>query len=884
MSGTEAFLTRIWRSICAAVLVGCLFALPGAATGVAATSLSYAPTGDAYVSEASPSTNFGAATELSMQSSPALSGYLLFDPEGLPAGTVTSAILRMKSNTTSAHGFDIRAVADTTWSEQGITYANAPAPAGTILASTGAFTAGQWITVDVTAAVQGNGPVSFALTRVRTTPVSVSSKEAGAAFAPQLVVTTSGSLAPVNSSLPTIAGSAQQGRTLQAGSGAWSGTDPIAYQYDWQRCDVQATTCEETGVSGDTYPVGTEDVGSVLRVAVRAANDAGSATATSITTLPVLAADALPVIAAAGDIACDPADPNFNLGVGTNDACQQAATAQLMVGQPVSAVLPLGDEQYDCGGPLAWQQSYAPSWGQLKTISRPVPGNHEYMTSGATDCSAANAGAGGYFGYFGPIAGEPGKGWYSYDLGAWHLVALNSNCADVGGCGAGSPQEQWLRQDLAASTARCTLAYWHHPLFSSGQHRPGDGEVRPLFQALYDYGAEVLLTGHDHNYERFAPQAPSGALDLAHGIRQFVVGTGGKSHYTQTSPLPNSEVRDDTSFGVLELTLRPASYDWRFLSANTGFQDSQSQSCDNPPSDLSRPSAPSPVTAAAASAGQVDLNWGAASDNVGVVRYEIYRDSARLATTTSAVTSYTDTTASPSTTYHYEVRALDAAGNLSLAGDAGSLTTPPQTVVEFDPAADARVEEANPNSNFGSSDLRADGGTDPAVQSFLRFDLSSLSGPVQSVKLRLYAYSGTVDGPAAYAAADAWGESRVTWATRPAFTSGPEDDKGAIAANSWVEWDVTPLITGPGIYDLGLATTSTDGVDMYSREATADRPQLIVTYGPPPLAPQRISLRSMNLIASRQEISAKPTRKETCHRSTHPWKPNTACRTSSTQW
>src|SRR5205085_9370357 len=328
-------------------------------------------------------------------------------------------------------------------------------------------------------------------------------------------------------------------------------------------------------------------------------------------------------------------------------------------------------------------------------------------------------------------AGEPGKGYYSYDLGAWHLVALNSNCADVGGCGAGSPQEQWLRQDLADSTARCTLAYWHHPLFSSGQHRPGDSEVRPLFQALYDYGAELVLTGHDHNYERFAPQDPSGALDLARGIRQFIVGTGGRSLYTQATPLPNSEVRESHSFGVLELTLRPASYDWRFVSTNSGFHDSQSQSCDNPPHDTSRPSAPGVLTGTAASATQVDLDWAPAADNVGVVRYEIYRDSSRLATTTSAVTSYTDTSASPSTIYHYEVRARDAAGNLSLAGDQATVTTPSQGAVGFDPVADARVEEPNPTVNYGASTLRADGGTDPGVQSYLRFDLTGISGTVQ---------------------------------------------------------------------------------------------------------------------------------------------------------
>ena len=214
----------------------------------------------------------------------------------------------------------------------------------------------------------------------------------------------------------------------------------------------------------------------------------------------------------------------------------------------------------------------------MKAITRPAPGNHEYQTGGGTNCDTSGNAA-GYYGYFGPAAGDPAKGYYSYDLGDWHLVALNSECGKAQGCGAGSPQEQWLRADLAAHEHACTLAYWHRPLFSSGEHR-GFADVRPLWQALYDAGADVVLSGHDHDYERFAPQTAAGAADAARGIRLFVVGTGGRHLRAFGATAANSQVRDSTSFGVLRLTLRPTSYDWQFVpAAGSAFTDSGSTAC-----------------------------------------------------------------------------------------------------------------------------------------------------------------------------------------------------------------------------------------------------------------------------------------------------------------
>jgi len=275
-----------------------------------------------------------------------------------------------------------------------------------------------------------------------------------------------------------------------------------------------------------------------------------------------------PVIAAAGDIACDPFDGSFNHGRGTAGMCRQLATSNLLLKGRYAAVLTLGDNQYEDGAYGKYLLSYAPSWGRVKAITKPAPGNHEYGTSKAA----------GYARYFGKAAGPAGRGYYSFDVGSWHLVSLNSNCSEIGGCQEGSPEERWLRRDLARHGSTCTLAYWHHPRFSSGPHG-NDEEVSGLWHALYDYGADVVLVGHDHDYERFAPLNVAGALDRAQGIREFVVGTGGRSHYGTGSPKPGSQVRDSTTFGVIALTLRPTGYDWRFVPAVGSFTDRGSASC-----------------------------------------------------------------------------------------------------------------------------------------------------------------------------------------------------------------------------------------------------------------------------------------------------------------
>jgi hypothetical protein len=265
----------------------------------------------------------------------------------------------------------------------------------------------------------------------------------------------------------------------------------------------------------------------------------------------------------------------FNGGLGTAASCRQKYTSDLVMSTPPAGVLALGDNQYEDGTLSKYQGSYNLSWGRFKNITYPAVGNHEYGTAGAL----------GYFDYFngtgnvnGP-AGPRGKGYYSFDIGTWHLISLNSNCTPAGGCSATSPQGQWLRADLAAHPTTCTLAFWHHPRFSSGQH--GDtGVLAPLWQALYDANADVVLSGHDHLYERFGPQTAAGAADPPRGIREFVVGTGGRSHYAFGTPQPNSEVRNSDAYGVLKLTLHPDSYDWVFTpESGKTFTDFGSTKC-----------------------------------------------------------------------------------------------------------------------------------------------------------------------------------------------------------------------------------------------------------------------------------------------------------------
>ena len=292
------------------------------------------------------------------------------------------------------------------------------------------------------------------------------------------------------------------------------------------------------------------------RIAVSSRESGAHGPRLVLKTTPVATA---PMVAA-GDIAgCD------SLG---SDAPATAALVDTMPG----TVAALGDLAYENATEDEFKTCYTPSWGRFRARTRPAAGNHEYSMSPTP-----------YYQYFGAAAGDPTKGYYSYDAGSWHVVVLNSNCdlagIGVGGCDDNSPQVRWLKADLAAHPSFCTLAYWHHPRFSSG-HIGSDTMTDAFWDALYAAHADLVLVGHDHDYERFAPQTPNGIADAKLGLREFVVGTGGRSHFVMGAPIANSQVRNDNTFGVLRLTLHAARYDWQFVPvAGATFTDSGSSLC-----------------------------------------------------------------------------------------------------------------------------------------------------------------------------------------------------------------------------------------------------------------------------------------------------------------
>ena len=369
---------------------------------------------------------------------------------------------------------------------------------------------------------------------------------------------------PVNWTPPQISGTAREDQTLSAAPGTWMGASPMAFAYQWQRCDAGGGSCQNVaGATNPAYLVSTADADSRLRVSVNASNAVESASEVSAVT-GVVPRD--PVVVAVGDIACAAGD--------TSNDCRQQATATLAADQHPDDVLVLGDNQYNSGLYSEYEGAgaYHATWGMFNPFVHPVPGNHEYTASSS---------AAGYFQYFGALAGPP-PGYYSFNVGSWHIVALNSDCSDSG-CrdqlsgDTSSAQTSWLQSDLAANRSACVLAFWHHPRFSSGFVGDSTG-VGPLWTALYSAHADVVLNGHDHLYERYGQQDPSGN-PTRNGIREFVVGTGGENLMPLTNPEPTLEASDTRDFGLLVLTLHTSSYDWAFKRTDGSGADSGTATC-----------------------------------------------------------------------------------------------------------------------------------------------------------------------------------------------------------------------------------------------------------------------------------------------------------------
>ena len=607
-----------------------------------ADSQTFSAVADSHVASTNPGTNYGNSTRLRVQGRPVARSYLLFDVQ-LPAGaTITGATLKLYTGAGSTLiGYQAYEVADTSWDERSLTFNNAP-PFEEQLGTSGAWSMPGYKNVSLPAGYVGNGLNSLGAGTSAASYKTFWSREEGS-NPPRLIVDYAlmAPVPPSNGSPPTTSGNAQVGRTLTADPGSWSGSEPITYAYQWRRCDAAGDNCQDLpGADAKSYSPTSSDAGATLLVTVTASNSAGSDTAHSSPTATVAEAGD-PVITAAGDIA--------------GSATDGVATADLIHSIDPTGVLTLGDNAYEDGTLQQYSDYYDPSWGAFKPRTYPIPGNHDYHTGGGE----------GYFTYFGARAQAQ---YYSYDLGSWHLIALNGELDHQ----AGSAQEVWLKGDLAANSGKCTLAYWHEPRFTSGDVHGNDTSFATLWDDLYAARADLVLNGHNHNYERFAPQNPQGQPDQ-NGIREFVVGTGGESHYGFGTPEPNSEVRNGDTFGVLELTLHPDSYDFRFVPvAGKTFTDAGSNDCHRGASapDTTPPAAPTGLTANAGD-GHVGLDW-ADNSEPDLEGYRVYRDDDRVAS--PGESSYDDTGLANATSYSYQVTAVDKSGNESAGSPAVSAT------------------------------------------------------------------------------------------------------------------------------------------------------------------------------------------------------------------
>jgi hypothetical protein len=516
------------------IMAGSLAPASAATTTVPASA-------DSFVLSTSPNSNRGSALTLKVRSDIKIT-YIRFDVPALSGGeTISAATLRLFATTTSkcTLGVEVLRAANDTWGEKAITWSDQPGPTGPVLAT------GQWTTksgyrdFDVTAAVTGGVPVSFVIRHPAgcnvTGDVSFTSREASS-NQPQLAVQTTSGPPPACS----------DGTDNDSDGFTDYPADPgCTSPADTDETDLPPAACAD-GIDNDAdgftdYPADPGCTG----LADTDETDEGSGH----------------LIAAAGDIACDPTMSTFD-GSSPN-SCQHRATAALLTG--AEAVLALGDLQYEDGTLDQFTVSYDPSWGPFAPTTYPAVGNHEYHVASAQ----------GYFDYWaskGRPTGGVGAGYYSYDIGAWHLIALNSNCSPVK-CVEGTVQNDFLEQDLANTTKPCILAYWHHPLFNAGSTDMLAGP-KAFWDDLYPAGADIVLNGHIHNYQRFGKQDPVGQA-TSNGIREFIVGTGGRSNGGTPNPsYPNFEFGNTSSFGVLRLHLGANSYSWEYVAIDGAVLDS----------------------------------------------------------------------------------------------------------------------------------------------------------------------------------------------------------------------------------------------------------------------------------------------------------------------
>jgi hypothetical protein len=463
-----------------------------------------------------------------------------------------------------------------------------------------------------------------------------------------------------------------------------------------------------------------------------------------------------------------------------------------------------------------WYGMQTTYFGRFRSITNPTIGNHEYQ----------NGAAPGYFDYWNNV-----PSYYSFNANGWHFISLNSNSA-FQPVNPSSVQYKWLQQDLAANPAACTIAYYHHPLFNIGPEGSTTA-MSDIWKLLAQYGVDIVLNGHDHDYQRWVPLDGNGVSN-PNGITEFVAGGAGHGLQTFTSSdnrVAYSNDTNPTGFGALVLQLNPNGANFKYVNSGGSILDSGVIPCVPTSSDTQTPTVPTGLSATAASATQVNLSWSASSDNIAVNGYTIYRDGISLATVSGVNLTYSDKTVLPQKTYKYTVDAFDLAGNHSAKTSSVSIKTPKMPAsLTFPVAADTYVSASSPSSNYGTgTSWRLD--SSPDLHSYLRFNVQGLGGtPIVQARLLVYANNNSSLGVSTKAVADnTWGETTINYNNAPALGSTLASS-GAFTSGNWVSLDVTSYVTGEGAYSFGITTPNTSALSFPSRESGTNSAQLIISF------------------------------------------------------
>ena len=829
-----------------AVLVSALISADASAT----TTFTFGPDADATIRADEPDATGGTGLKLSADNSPVMNTLMRFSVTGVGSDIVQSAKLRLYNVNPSNVGGVFARVADNSWSETGVTWNTAPTADPTPLATLGPVALNTWVEVDLTKLVTSDGTFSLRTSSTSADGTGYTSREGTTTLRPQLVVTT----APADTAAPTVT------ITSPADGSTVSGVVIVTVDAS---DDVAVTTVD---LSVDGMPFGTDTtdpyslawdsraVANGAHSLVATARDAaGHATQSSAVSVSVAnASDGSFTFAAAGDL-------------GANQ--RTAASLAALDTSGASFYMALGDLDYN-------QTATDSAWcdyvhARLPTLGPTFPfelvsGNHEEQgaldgyilnfTACLPDWMASNVGSGSVYGAEYTFDYPQSAPLMRVIMIAPGLTIENTTYDYV----PGSPHYDWLKSEIEG--ARSAGIPWvavgmHYPCYSAGRYGCGLGSA--LWSLLVQEKVDLVLNGHDHNYQRskqFAldpatcPSIPSsgyapgcvvddgvdGVYPKGAGAVNVIAGSFGQRLYrvSLTDPeAPNFSRMDGSTNGFMQYAVTASRIDARFVNTTGGFTDAFSIVVGaTPAADRSPPTAPTNLSAVVESDTHVDLTWSASTDDVGVARYGVFRDGVLLGTTTT--TSYSDTTAMRGLTYAYIVRAYDAANNQSDPSASVRVVMPGVgSVLYFGPTSDATIEAASQTTNFGgSSKIEVD--NSPVTHGLMRFTVSGVgTSVVMSAKLRLYDVNPSNTGGSFYPVPDnGWTESGVTWNAAPTAGATPVATLGPVTSDTWYEVDVTSLITGDGTYCLRVTTPSSDGADYTSKEGTAGfRPQLVVS-------------------------------------------------------